>query len=993
MKLTTKWCRSRICFFTDRITVGRSAVITLMIICMMFTSLAGLSIANNPEPVNPAASTAFHGKVLKTIIVADYYPYSFVNEKGLPDGFSVDIAKAVAQVMDLKLEIGVDTWEYAKKALENGSIDFLPMMAYSSERLKSFDFSVPHTIAYDTVFVRKGTPEVVKLEDLSGKTVIIMNRDAAHDYLLSSGMSDKMKLILVDDLPEMFRLLAAGKGDAAIMPKLVGMIVLKKQTITNVEASSDIIDAYNRSFGFAVKKGNTTLLERLNQGLTIVKTTGQYEDLYKKWFGVLEPRGVPWRSVLKYAAGAAAVFLLIGMCLLLWSVSLKKQVALRTRSLEAEIMERERTENALRESEQRFRMAMEAAEEGLWDWDKISDYVYYSPGWGRILGYPPEEVEPSYEFWESRIHPEDISATLHVLNDHIDGRRPLFEAEHRILANNGEWIWVLGKGKVVARNAQGSILRLVGTMTDISERKRSEAALHQSEARRRLAQDAAKAGTWEWDLRTNENFWSEELWPLYGMEPHSCEPSYDAWRRTIHPDDRAMAERVVQEAASTGAELSAEWRTQDSTGAERWLMSRGRPVSDERGQTERYIGICIDITERKRAEQEKESLRTQLFQSQKMEALGTLVGGIAHDFNNMLQVILGYSDLLLSDKRKSEPGYDELRTIIETAKGGADLVTKLLAFGQQAPIFPVNMDLNHQISQLSTLMSRTLPQVVQVDLDLAEGPSTIHADHGQIDQLVMNLAINAAEAMPNGGRLKIATKTASLDDEYCRGHHGLRPGIYVMLSVSDTGRGMDKETLARIFDPFFSTKQRGSTKGTGLGLSVVQGIAQQHGGHVTCESEPGKGTEFKIYFPAIEESLAPTEAVTPIVQSGGSETILVVEDNLPVADLEQRFLTDAGYTVVVASNGREALEIYESRKEEISLVVLDLLMPEMSGRDCLMELVKIDPSVKVIVASGYAPEDALHREIRPLVKGFLHKPFAMAELVNQARYVLDGDPS
>jgi CheY-like chemotaxis protein len=303
------------------------------------------------------------------------------------------------------------------------------------------------------------------------------------------------------------------------------------------------------------------------------------------------------------------------------------------------------------------------------------------------------------------------------------------------------------------------------------------------------------------------------------------------------------------------------------------------------------------------------------------------------------------------------------------------------------------MDLNHQISQLSTLMSRTLPQVVQVDLDLAEGPSTIHADHGQIDQLVMNLAINAAEAMPNGGRLKIATKTASLDDEYCRGHHGLRPGIYVMLSVSDTGRGMDKETLARIFDPFFSTKQRGSTKGTGLGLSVVQGIAQQHGGHVTCESEPGKGTEFKIYFPAIEESLAPTEAVTPIVQSGGSETILVVEDNLPVADLEQRFLTDAGYTVIVATNGREAVDIYQSRKEEISLVVLDLLMPEMSGRDCLMELVKIDPSVKVIVASGYAPEDALHREIRPLVKGFLHKPFAMAELVNQARYVLDGDPS
>ena len=299
----------------------------------------------------------------------------------------------------------------------------------------------------------------------------------------------------------------------------------------------------------------------------------------------------------------------------------------------------------------------------------------------------------------------------------------------------------------------------------------------------------------------------------------------------------------------------------------RHILANCAPFFDEKGTKLGAVGVMHDITEIKRTEQEKLALQSLLFQSQKMEALGTLVGGIAHDFNNMLQVILGYSDLLLSDKRKSEPGYDELRTIIETAKGGADLVTKLLAFGQQAPIFPVNMDLNHQITQLSTLMSRTLPQVVQVDLDLAEGPSTIHADHGQIDQLVMNLAINAAEAMPNGGRLKIATKTASLDDEYCKRHHGLKPGSYVMLSVTDTGRGMDKETLSRIFEPFFSTKQRGSTRGTGLGLSVVQGIAQQHGGHIDCESEPGKGTEFRIYFPAIEEPLADVKSGAKLISS------------------------------------------------------------------------------------------------------------------------------
>jgi two-component system, cell cycle sensor histidine kinase and response regulator CckA len=420
-------------------------------------------------------------------------------------------------------------------------------------------------------------------------------------------------------------------------------------------------------------------------------------------------------------------------------------------------------------------------------------------------------------------------------------------------------------------------------------------------------------------------------------------------------------------------------------------LLEGRSVKDQDGKVTRTRIILSDITDRIRAEKEKESLRTQLFQSQKMEALGTLVGGIAHDFNNMLQIMMGYCDLLLSDKQKGEPGYQELQTIAETGKGGAELVKKLLAFGQQGQIFSVPLDLNHQISQLATLLSHTLPHVVQVDLDLIDGPTTIRADHGQIDQLVMNLAINASEAMPIGGRLKIATTKVSLDDEYCRTHYGAKPGRYVMLTVSDTGRGMDQEILVRIFDPFFSTKERGSTRGTGLGLSVVKGIVQQQGGHVTCESEPGKGTTVKVYFPAVEAPLITAKTVLQTVQSEGTETILVVEDNIPVAELERKVLANAGYEVIVATNGKEALDIYKTRKKEISLVILDLLMPEMSGRDCLMELLKIDPSVKVLIASGYAPEDELHKEISPLVKGFLHKPFAISALPADVRSVLDSD--
>ncbi len=406
------------------------------------------------------------------------------------------------------------------------------------------------------------------------------------------------------------------------------------------------------------------------------------------------------------------------------------------------------------------------------------------------------------------------------------------------------------------------------------------------------------------------------------------------------------------------------------------MLIRGKQIIYD-GRPARVTSVR-DLSLQKRIEQEKEALLLQLMESQKMEALGTLVNGIAHDFNNILAVMLGYSQLLLDDKKKGEPGYEDLQAIIRTGEGGADLVKKLVAFGQQSPISTVLLDLNLQVSQVSALLSRTLPLVVQVDLDLTDGPTRILADHSQIDQLVINLAINASAAMPVGGRIKIATKTVSLDDEYCTTHHGVKPGGYVMLSVSDTGIGMDKETLAKAFDPFFSTKQKGSTRGTGLGLSIVLGIVRQHGGHITCESEPDKGTEFKVYFPAIESQRNKAEMSS---QSGETRTVLLVEAEPTVADFGRRILTSAGYNVITATSGRTAIEIYRTRKDEISLVILDLFIPEMSGSDCLMELLKINPSVKVLIASGYAPEDESHLEISPLVRGIVHKPFAIAELL------------
>ena len=300
----------------------------------------------------PVPNTSIQWKCqFKTAIVADYYPYTFVNKTGVPDGFSIDLVKAITKVMGMDLEIKVDTWQRAMRDLETGEIDLLPMMAYSKERDKVFDFSAPHTIAFDAFFTRKDNKRINSIEDLKGQTIIVMKGDQAHDYLRSSGFVDSEHLILVDSLPEALRLLSSGKGDAALMPKLVGLSVMNNLNLTNLTQSSVIVESYNRPFSFAVKEGNQLLLERLSQGLSIVKKTGQYREIYDKWFGALEPKELTLKSVLKYIVGMLLALLLIGSAFALWSFSLRKQVALQTKKLSDEIVKRKRTEEALRESE------------------------------------------------------------------------------------------------------------------------------------------------------------------------------------------------------------------------------------------------------------------------------------------------------------------------------------------------------------------------------------------------------------------------------------------------------------------------------------------------------------------------------------------------------------------------------------------------------------------------------------------------------------------
>ena len=514
-------------------------------------------------------------------------------------------------------------------------------------------------------------------------------------------------------------------------------------------------------------------------------------------------------------------------------------------------------------------------------------------------------------------------------------------------------------------------------ISDITEMQEAERALVESELNYRSlfqeSRDAVVITSREGRLIDANHAFME----LFGFTEEEIR-DMDILTLYPNPDMRKEFRRDIEQAGSL-KDYEVKRRRKDGTEIDCLLSATVR--RDDEGNIIGYQGIIRDITHRK-------SLEKQLLQAQKMEALGTLAGGIAHDFNNLLQVTMGYSELLLLERKETDPQYDDLRKIFEAARTGADLVKRLLAFSRQTESKQRPINLNHQIEQARKILRRTIPRMIEIELGLSHSLSAINADPTQMEQLIMNLALNARDAMPEGGKLTISTKNTTLDDEYCSAHLGAVPGDHVLLTISDTGSGMDKETLANIFDPFFTTKAVG--RGTGLGLAVVHGIVQQHGGHIICESEPGKGTTFRICFPKFDrERSAPETTVEPIRFPRGTETVLLVDDEDFVRDFGERILSRYGYKVLAARNGKEALEIYRKEKTNISLVILDLIMPEMGGKQCIKELLEINPQAKVLLASGYESGDSPLDPSQVGAAGFVRKPFNVAQILQNVRQIID----
>jgi len=509
------------------------------------------------------------------------------------------------------------------------------------------------------------------------------------------------------------------------------------------------------------------------------------------------------------------------------------------------------------------------------------------------------------------------------------------------------------------------------------ERHRSADALRTAEERMRFALEAASVGIWDMDYATGVLRWSEILEGQYGLQPGTFSGTFEAFVERVHPQDRDALLETIASASRTGADFSVNHRALWPDGTVRWLSGAGRIYLGERGEPMRGVGISLDVTER-------QTLEEQYHQSQKMEAIGRLAGGLAHDFNNLLTAILGYCELLLDNLNPNDPRHADVVEIQKAGESAARLTRQLLAFSRKQIIELTLLDLNAVVTDIRGMLGRLLSEDVTVVLSLRPELAPVKADRGQVEQIVMNLAVNARDAMPTGGTLTIETANVELDEHYTQTHPGVKPGPYVALIVTDTGTGMTPQVQARLFEPFFTTKDIG--KGTGLGLATVYGIVARSGGTINVFSEVGSGTSFKVYFPRMDAAEMVVEpASRPRVRA---ETVLVVEDAEELRELTRRLLERLGYGVLVAAKTDDAFRLFE-RHSSIDVLLTDVVMSDAGGRELIRQLTEQRPALKVIYMSGYS-EDAIaqHGVLKPGI-AFLHKPFTSEALGRKIREVLD----
>jgi two-component system, cell cycle sensor histidine kinase and response regulator CckA len=642
-------------------------------------------------------------------------------------------------------------------------------------------------------------------------------------------------------------------------------------------------------------------------------------------------------------------------------------------SVHMDITERKQAEDALRESEERFRLIAETIDEIFWIYDaKSKAAVYLSPAYDRIWGHSRDRVLNNPEPFMDQVHPDDRERII-AGGMQLQAGQPT-NYEYRIMRADGSVRHMWDRGFPI-KDENGVVQRYVGSGRDITEWRQAEDALKESREYLNQIINHISDPIFVKDSEHNFVLVNDAMCAFLGRQREELIGVLSNVRN-VAQSLWEQEETVIR----TGREIITEDNIPDGQGNIHTLMTKKSLLMDKSGNKQ-IVGVLRDMTEYKR-------LEAQFIQAQKMEAIGLLAGGVAHDFNNLLNVIKGYSELILDDLDPNNPIREDLEQIRDAGQRAAVLTSQLLAFGRKQILQPEILDLNTVIVQMSSMLRRLIGEDIELNSVMQPDLELINADPGKIEQIIMNLVVNARDAMPQGGKLTIETANVSFEDDYVSERPVAKKGPYVMMAISDNGMGMDAATQAHLFEPFFTTKEKG--KGTGLGLSTIYGIVKQSEGYIWVYSEPGKGTTFKVYFPRSKGEISKSETEVKL-DSGfqGSETVLVVEDESSVRSLISRILRDRGYNVMEAENGEEALRINRAFAGEIHLVLTDAIMPGLNGKELVSQIELARPDVKSLYVSGYADNAIVHHGILDSNISFLQKPFSADGLAQKVRKVLD----
>ncbi len=903
----------------------------------------------------------------------EFPPIEFISESGSFTGMGADVIARIESLLGIDfLKKPLDDWNEHLAALKRGDCAIAPTIVRTDERETYTFFTKPYATVPVVIITPRTTSAQITLHDLAGQRVGVVSGYATETYLRKRELQDRFELVTVANVSEGLRRNAFGQIDAFVENLAVAAYYIELEGIPNLQVAGTT--DYQFAWCIGVSREYPLLFSAISKALEQI-SSDEMTAIRKKWITIdVDFKMDPQTRRNLILIGFFSILLLAGLTgitiFLKWR--LNQNIA------------------GLKESEEKYRLLFDNAVEGVFQTTSNGRFLAANPSLARILGYTSasELIEHLQDIGKQHyLNPEDRETFRRIME--TDGGSSDFEVQLR--KRDGSHIWASIKARAV-KDETGDIHHFEGFLEDITKRKYAEKALRESEKRYRSILNEMSEGYHEVNLAGNFTFFNETFLNLFGYS--SDEMMGTNFSR--YAADEAIAKRIYRiynEIYRTRVPIqSCEWDILRKGGERRTLEFYASLVKDSKGGPTGFRGIVRDITENKRAEEEREKLQAQLLQAQKMESVGRLAGGVAHDFNNMLSVILGHAELALEKTRKKQDPHSNLEKIQTTAQRSADLTKQLLAFARKQIIEPKVLDLNNTVENMLSMLRRLIGE----DIDLSWVPARklwpVKMDPSQVDQILANLCVNARDAIAGVGKLTIETGMKTFDPAYCADHPGFIPGDFVILAVSDDGCGMDQEILENLFEPFFTTKDVG--KGTGLGLATVYGIVKQNNGFINVYSEPDQGSAFRIYLP---RQHLPAEEISATAHSkipapSGNETILLVEDEPDILEMIRTMLEHKGYSVLSAATPATAIEMARAQTDRIHLLITDVIMPGMNGRDLAEQMTDLVPEIELLFMSGYTANVIVHQGMLNDGVAFLQKPFSIMDLAQKVRELLDKAP-